>query len=67
MKTGLNGIELIKKYEGFRSEPYKCPADVPTIGYGATYYPGGILVKMSDAPITKEFAEGLLLDLSSLL
>ena len=33
MKTGYNGIELIKKYEGFRSKPYLCPAGVPTIGY----------------------------------
>lgn len=60
MNIGINGIELIKKYEGFRSEPYKCPADVPTIGYGATYYPNGERVKMTDTPISKEYAESLL-------
>ena len=59
-KTGINGIELIKKYEGFRSEPYKCPADVPTIGYGATYYPNGAKVSLSDPSISKEYAEKLL-------
>ena len=25
-KTGTAGIELIKKFEGFMSKPYKCPA-----------------------------------------
>ena len=41
MKTSDNGKKLIKKYEGFSSTPYLCPAKVPTIGYGATYYPNG--------------------------
>jgi len=63
MRTGYNGIELIKKYEGFRSKPYLCPAGVPTIGYGATYYPGGRNVTMNDDAITKERAEDLLRDM----
>lgn len=29
-------IDLIKRWEGFRAEPYKCPAGVDTIGYGHT-------------------------------
>lgn len=29
-------LNLIKKYEGFSSEPYLCPAGVLTIGYGET-------------------------------
>ena len=32
---------LVKKYEGFRSKPYKCPANVWTIGYGSTFYLNG--------------------------
>jgi lysozyme len=60
MKTGNNGIELIKKYEGFMSSPYKCPAGVPTIGYGATYYPNGERVKMNDKSINEFDAELLL-------
>ena len=29
-------IEAIKKFEGFRSQSYRCPAGVLTIGYGHT-------------------------------
>ena len=63
MKTGKKGIELIKKYEGFESKPYNCPAGVPTIGYGATYYPNGDRVRLSDSPISEERAEELLGDM----
>jgi lysozyme len=63
MKTGINGIELIKKYEGFMSEPYNCPAGVPTIGYGATYYPNGNVVTLNDEPISKQYASELLADM----
>lgn len=30
------GIDLIKKWEGFRAETYRCSAGVLTIGYGTT-------------------------------
>lgn len=63
MKTGNNGLELIKKFEGFRSEPYLCPAKVATIGYGATYYPNGNSVMMSDNEITEPEAVDLLKDM----
>ena len=63
MKTGINGIELIKKYEGFMSKPYNCPAGVPTIGYGATYYPSGDMVTLSDEAISKDYASELLADM----
>ena len=36
MKARDQGIDLIKKYEGFRVKAYKCPADKWTIGYGHT-------------------------------
>lgn len=52
MKISENGIELIKHWEGFKNHPYLCPANVPTIGYGSTYYPDGTAVKMTDKPIT---------------
>lgn len=45
---------IIAKFEGFRSTPYKCPAGVWTIGYGATYYPNGTLVGPYDKAITRE-------------
>lgn len=36
MKVSIDGINLIKKYEGCRLTAYKCPAGVWTIGYGHT-------------------------------
>lgn len=52
--------ELCKHFEGFKAKPYICPAGVPTIGYGATYYPGGRRVTMADPPISQADAEALL-------
>jgi len=34
MNLSTQGLELLKKLEGFRSKPYKCSAGYPTIGYG---------------------------------
>jgi lysozyme len=59
-KTASAGIELIKRFEGFRSAPYKCPAGIPTIGYGATFYPNGKKVTMTDKAITEAEATELL-------
>jgi GH24 family phage-related lysozyme (muramidase) len=53
-------LKIIKEYEGLRLEAYRCPAGVPTIGFGAT--------RMIDKPvrmgdkITAEFAEELLVN-----
>jgi len=52
---------LARRFEGCFLEPYLCPAGVPSIGYGATYYPDGRRVTLTDPPITKETAEGILL------
>jgi lysozyme len=60
IKTGDAGIEMIKTFEGFRSAPYKCPAGIPTIGYGATFYTSGKKVTMADRPITEDEAVSLL-------
>jgi lysozyme len=59
-KTGTAGIEMIKFFEGFRSAPYKCPAGIPTIGYGATFYPDGKKVTMTDKAITEQEGTALL-------
>jgi len=61
LKISKEGLDLIKKYEGFRNHPYLCSANVPTIGYGNTYYPNGNKVTLNDPPITKQRAEELLL------
>lgn len=53
-------VSLCKEFEGFSADPYLCPAGVPTIGYGATYYPDGLKVKMTDKPITEREAADML-------
>ena len=53
--------ELCRRFEGFYPSPYLCPAGVPTIGFGATYYADGRRVSLSDPPISREAAERLLL------
>lgn len=52
---------LCQRFEGLYLRPYLCPAGVPTIGYGATYYEDGRRVRLDDPPITQERAEALLL------
>lgn len=52
---------LCRRFEGFYSAPYLCPAGVPTIGYGATHYLDGRPVRMTDPAISKDAAERLLL------
>jgi lysozyme len=57
MKMSTAGLDLIRKFEGFVSKPYRCPAGVPTIGYGSTLYPDGRAVKLTDPAISKAQAE----------
>ena len=52
-------LKLIKKWEGCRLEAYRCPADVPTIGYGATRL-ANRAVRMGDT-ITQQEADEMLL------
>lgn len=54
-------LELIRRFEGLYASPYLCPAGVPTIGYGATYYEDGTRITLNDAPISRKRAEALLL------
>lgn len=55
------GINLIKEFEGFRSKPYLCPAGVPTIGYGTTYYSKNHKVTLTDPQISEDLASELLM------
>jgi len=52
---------LARRFEGLYLTPYLCPAGVPTIGYGATYYESGVRVMLKDPAITRARAEALLL------
>jgi len=59
-KISQKGLDLIKQFEGLKLKPYLCPAGIPTIGYGNTYYPSGAKVKLTDPAITQAKAEELL-------
>lgn len=54
-------LALIRRFEGLYRGPYLCPAGVPTIGYGATYYEDGTRVTLRDPIISRARAEALLL------
>jgi lysozyme len=63
MKLNQAGIDLMHEFEGLKLEAYLCPANVPTIGYGNTFYPDGKKVKLGDK-ITKEQADTLFLGIA---
>lgn len=50
------GIDLIKRFEGFRSNAYLCPGNIWTIGYGHT------ATAKAGMTITKQYAEILLVE-----
>jgi lysozyme len=52
---------LCKQFEGYKAKPYLCPAGVPTIGYGSTYYSDGRKVALSDDPMDEPTAKALLM------
>lgn len=56
MRLNNAGYLLICKFEGLSLTPYLCPAKIPTIGYGSTYYPNGKKVTLKDKAITKREA-----------
>ena len=66
MNINERGIEIIKSFEGFSSEPYLCPANVWTVGYGATRSSTGGPINPDMEPISEIEAEALFLrDLES--
>ena len=52
--------DLCLVFEGLYLKPYLCPANVPTIGVGSTFYENGVRVTLADPPIIKERAMELL-------
>jgi GH24 family phage-related lysozyme (muramidase) len=60
MKASEKCLELIRRFEGFRSKAYRCPAGVWTIGYGSTRYADGTRVHQSDPPITEAQADEIM-------
>ena len=59
MTVSKKGLALIKRFEGCRLKAYLCPAGIPTIGYGNTFYANGKKVALGDT-ITQADAEALL-------
>lgn len=57
----IEGLELIKKYEGCNLKAYKCSAGIWTIGYGNTTYLNGEKVKEGDV-ISQDEANKLFKD-----
>ena len=60
MKISNNGTNLIKQFEGLSLKPYLDAVNVPTIGYGSTYYQDGKKVTLNDKPISQDEANLLL-------
>ena len=48
MKISSRGLELIKDFEGFSSSAYLDVVNIPTIGWGNTFYEDGTRVKLGD-------------------
>lgn len=54
---------LCRRFEGFYSLPYLCPAGVPTIGFGFTYYLDGTPVTLRDPAMSRAEAERTLIEI----
>ncbi len=48
MKISPRGLELIKDFEGFSSTSHLDVVNIPTIGWGNTFYEDGTKVKLGD-------------------
>jgi lysozyme len=60
MVAGEGALALIKEFEGFRADPYKCPAGYWTVGYGCRFRADGTPVRKADACVTEAEAEEML-------
>lgn len=57
-RVGPRAIALLHHFEGCKLTAYRCPAGVPTIGWGNTVYANGRPVQMGDS-ITQATADEL--------
>ncbi len=65
MNVSKAGIALIKHHEGVRSRPYRCPANLWTVGVGHLIGDGKLLPNSYNRTFTKEEIDALLVrDLS---
>ena len=65
MKLSVEGLNLIKRFEGVRNRPYRCSAGLWTVGVGHLIGDGKLLPKSWDRTFTEEEINALLVrDLS---
>lgn len=62
LRTGEKGLEIIGNAEGCMLEPYKCPADVLTVGIGSTEL-SGLKIDQNKTYSEQEIAERWVHDL----
>ena len=60
MNVSKVGIALIKHHEGVRSRPYRCPANLWTVGVGHLIGDGKLLPDSYNRTFTTEEIDGLL-------
>lgn len=60
MKINQATVDLVKEFEGYRADAYKCPAGVWTIGYGTTAAAGVGIEPKPGMTISKSDAEAYL-------
>ena len=60
MNVSKAGIALIKHHEGVRSRPYRCPANLWTVGVGHLIGDGKLLPDSYNRNFTAEEIDGLL-------
>ena len=60
MKVSKRGIELIKHFEGVRSRPYRCAANLYTVGVGHLIGDGKHLPDSWNRTFTQEEIDGIL-------
>ena len=53
MKLSDNGVDFIKRYEGFKSQVYLDAVGIPTIGYGTTHYEDHRAVVLTDPAMSE--------------
>ena len=65
MKLSAEGLNLIKQFEGVRNRPYRCPANLWTVGVGHLIGDGKSLPKSYNRTFTAEEINAILIrDLS---
>ena len=60
MNVSKAGIALIKHHEGMRSRPYRCPANLWTVGVGHLIGDGKLLPDSYNRTFSEEEIDGLL-------